>query len=809
MDAQRWKQISDLAAEAAETEDLAAREVLLQSRPDLRAEIESLLAYERQDSGPLDRPPVSLDTNPYEGQRIGPYRVVRELGSGGMGIVLLARRDEPGFDLTVALKLARVSFRSEFFSRRFLEERQILAKLEHPNIARLLDGGVTEDGTPFLAMQYIDGAPLDAWAATAQPSLHARLEIVRKICAAVEYAHEHLIVHRDLKPANILVTAAGEPMLLDFGTARLLHPDGQSGSTATALPMMTARYASPEQVRGMSGSTRSDIYSLGVILYGLLTGQWPYLTESDSVPELLRAVSEQEPIPPSRRAQSTMRRQLEGDLDAILLKALDKDPARRYGAAGQLADDLLRHLNHEPVLARRPAWSYLAGRFLRRHKWAVATAAAVVLSLSGSTAYSLRQATIAERERAKAVEIAMFFERLLGASRQGGVSALATGGRDMKVVDLIESAAANLDQEFRNSPDIEAGLRSTIGSALIVLGTVGKARPHVERALALNTHLYGDNHTGTIRALAARGRLRLALGDYPGAQSDFQRTLAWHVSQTHPDASFQHSLLAEARMRQGDVHGARADFTAALTLMRRQFGDRHITTATMINNLGVVSDDAGDAAAAEKHFAEAASILRQLPGPPGNLLYPLIGLQRAYFWRGEYGKALAIAEEAYSHARKTAGQRHPNAAAAAMQLALIQAHLGHPGAAMLARDTVALQRSVFPPTHIEITRGLTTLSRIHLLQGKPAEAVPLLRQAYSAARNIYPKPNWRTAESRLFLGAALAMQGNRSDAQSELEAAVQEMRAVLPDSHPRTQEALRIRAQCLSPRPARCTVIHR
>ncbi len=804
MDAERWKQISDLAAAAADLPP-DAREALLQQHPEDRAEIESLLRYLEDDSGPLDQPPSPPDSNPYEGQRIGPYRVTGELGAGGMGIVLLAQRDEPGFDRTVALKLARVSFRSDFFARRFLEERQILARLEHPNIARLLDGGVTADGTPYLAMQYIDGVPLDAWAAAENPTLHARLEILRKICAAVEYAHENLIVHRDLKPANILVTAAGEPMLLDFGTARLLDSATQTGATATALPMMTARYASPEQMRGLAGSTRSDIYSLGVILYELLTGHWPYRAGSDSAPDLMRAACEQEPIPPSRQS-STLRRELEGDLDAILLKALDKDPARRYATAGQLAEDLRRHIHNEPVSARGPSWSYLAGRFLRRHKWAVAGAAAVILSLSTATAYSLRQAAIAEREREKAVQIAAFFERLLGASRKGGVSALATGGRDMKVVDLIEATAANLNEEFRNSPDIEAGLRSSIGSALTVLGTPQQARPHVERAVELTTKLYGENHSSTMRAIAARGQLRLTLGDYPGAQSDLQRSLAWRLSQNDPDASFQHSLLAEAHLRQGDVQGARRHFTAALDLMRRHFGDRHVTTATMINNLGVVSDDAGDAAAAERHFTESAAILRQLPGPPPHLLFPLMGLLRAHFWRGEFDKALAIAEEAHRHARKTAGERHPNTAAAAMQVALIKAHLGHPDAESLARETSALQRTILPPTHIEVARGLTNLSRVLLLKNKAAEAVPLLREAYTIARKIYAKPNWRTAESRLFLGAALAQQGHPTQAEAELRPALEEMRAVLPQLHPRTVEAQRIAGRCLAPNPARCTL---
>jgi serine/threonine-protein kinase len=806
MDSKRWKEISDLAAVAAETGP-EEREALLRARPELRAEVESLLRYLDEDSGPLDRPPALEGGGGYAGQRIGAYRVIRELGRGGMGVVLLAERDDPSLAQQVAIKLTRVSFQSEFYARRFLDERQILATLEHPNIARLLDGGVTEDGTPYLVMQYVDGVPLQQWAEAKTASFRERIEVMLKICAAVAYAHENLVVHRDLKPGNLLVTAAGEPMLLDFGTARLLEPAEQTGTTQTSLPMLTARYASPEQVAGMAGSARSDVYSLGVILYELLTGEWPYETENESVPALLRAVSEREPRRPSRVAkQAAASRQLAGDLDAILLKALEKAPERRYGAVLQFADDLRRHLAHEPVEARVPTVAYRAGRFLRRHALASTAAALAVFSLAGATAYSVRQAAIAEQEREKAVQVAMFLEQLLGASKKGGVSALATGGSELKVVDVIEAAASTVGEEFRESPDIEVGLRSTIGSALMALGENKKARPHVERAVELSERLYGDNHAATTRALSARGRLRMAEGNYAGAQADLERTVAWHRATNSQDISFQHSLLAEAYFRQGDLQGARRNFEEALKAMRAQFGDKHITTATMISNLGVVTDDAGDAAAAERHFAEAAAILRELPGPPANLLFPLGGLQRAYFFRGDYRQARIICEEAYAHARKTSGERSLSAIVPAMNLALVKAHLGDADAESLAGETVGVARERYPPRHIEISRSLTTYGRILIALGKPAQAEPLLREAADIARGVFAKDNWRPAESRVFLGASLAQQGKAEEAARVLRDGLREMNAVLPATHPRVLEAQRIHDRCLAGPAAGCTL---
>ncbi|MCW5966240.1 MAG: serine/threonine protein kinase, partial [Bryobacterales bacterium] len=690
--------------------------------------------------------------------------------------------------------------------RRFLDERNILAKLEHANIARLLDGGITEDGTPYLVMQYVEGVPLDDWCSAKRLDAEARIRLMLKVCEAVEYAHEHLVVHRDLKPGNVLVTATGEPMLLDFGTARLLEHTEQSGATQTELPMLTARYASPEQVGGLAGSTRSDVYAMGVILYELLAGQWPYQSEGTGTPTLLRAVQEQEPRWPSRAAVNpAIARALRGDLDAILLRALEKSPERRYGTVRHLADDLRRHLSHEAVDARKPTWGYRAGRFLRRHRWAAGVAALVAISLAGATAYSVQQARVAERERVKAVQVAMFLERLLGASAKGGVSTLATGGRELKVVDVIEAAAANVGEEFRESPDVEVGLRSTIGSALMALGMAEKARPHVERAVELSAALYGDNHIASTRALSARGRLKLAAGDFAGAQADLERAVLWHEANPSADLSFQHSLLAEAYFRQADLQGARRHFELALASMRKEFGDHHITTATMINNLGVVTDDAGDAATAEKHFAEAAATLRSLPGPPGNLVYPLLGLERMHFFRGEYSKAMELGEEAYRHALKSSGERHPNSASARMMLAIVKAHAGDEGAEAEARETMELQRTIYPGGHVEIARGQANLARVLIVAGKAAEAVPLVREALPVLRIAYPKDNWRTAETQLLLGAALAITGSTKEGQEMLDAGLTEMRAVLPATHPRVQEAERIRAQCVQPAPSGCT----
>lgn len=782
MDALRWKEISDLAALAAETAP-EAREALLAEHPALREEVESLLRFLEAGEGPLDALPGQ---RPLVGQTIGRYRVIRELGEGGMGVVLLAERIDPDLRQTVALKLARVAFQSEFFARRFVEERQILARLEHANIARLLDGGVTEDGSPYLVMQYVEGVPLDRWCAERQVGLRGKIDLFLKVCGAVEYAHEHLVVHRDLKPANILVTEAGEPMLLDFGTAKLLSPMEGAGAARTSLPMMTLRYASPEQIDGLTGSTRSDVYSLGVILYELLTGRWPYGTAEGAAAQM-RLIAEAEPVSPGR--------EFAGDLESILRKALEKSPARRYGTAGQLADDLRRYLAREPVQARAATWGYRAGRFVSRHRWGVAAAAAIVLTLAGATAVSIRQLRIAEREREKAEAVARFVERLLGASRSGNVTPLAMRGRELRVVEVIDDAAKSVGEEFKDQPEVETGLRSTIASTYMALGQNQQAAPHVEQAVKLAEATYGETHPATARALTARGRLRMAAGDFAGARDDLGRGLRTMIELESPDLPFQHSLLGEAVYRLGDLQSARRHFEDSLAGMRKLFGTNHIATATLINSLGVIADDGGDAAAGARYFQEAADIMRALPGPPGNTVFPLFGLQRVHFFKGEYAKAKEICEEAYVITLRQGGEKSRLASTAMYLLGLVKAHLGEPDAEEWARKAVAIQREVYPAGHFEQARGLAFLGRVLLRSGKAAEAETTLREAYSAARKAYPKENWRPAEARLFLGSAIGAQGRPAEGLPVAEQGLREMEAVFPGGHPRVEEARQVLRQ--------------
>jgi len=396
----------------------------------LRREIESLLAsHEAAGTAFLDKPAANLKSAmtavPSQvGRRIGAYQILEQIGHGGMGEVYRAMRADGQYTKEVALKMVRGGFDSASIQERFRNERQILASLDHPNIARLLDGGTSDDGVPYLVMELIEGAPIDAYCDAHKLSITERLKLFRQVCGAVQFAHQRLVIHRDIKPSNVLVTKEGEPKLLDFGIAKILDPAGAAAETTLARPM-TPEYASPEQIRGEAITTGSDVYSLGVVLYQLLTGRSPYATSATSSHELARAICDTDPRRPSSAVLKTqigrdaavstqrtteeisdpregspakLKRRLAGDLDDIVLKALRKEPSRRYTSVERFAEDIRCHLEARPVAASKGTWSYRAGKFGRRNRTGIGAAALVFFTLVAGVVGTIRQARIARRQ---------------------------------------------------------------------------------------------------------------------------------------------------------------------------------------------------------------------------------------------------------------------------------------------------------------------------------------------------------------------------------------------------------------------------
>jgi tetratricopeptide (TPR) repeat protein/tRNA A-37 threonylcarbamoyl transferase component Bud32 len=408
----RWTRIDDLFHRAIALPPAERERFLVEvaaGDADLATKVRRLVrAHGEAGADFLGRPPLgsaaTIGTDegvPAIGRRIGPYRILREIGRGGMGAVYLAERADAQYEKRLALKLVQRGMDSDSVLRRFLAERQILASMDHPNIARLLDGGTTDDGRPYFVMELVEGQPIDDYADANGLDIEARLELFRQVCAAVSYAHQRLVIHRDLKPSNILVAADGTAKLLDFGIARILGTDDpDTPSTVTVLGLMTPEYASPEQIQGRHATTLSDVYALGLILYRLLTGAAPYRFESRSPEAMARIIADVEPARPSTTGTGT--RRLRGDLDNIVLKALQKDPARRYSSVDQFSEDIRRHLAGLPVLARPDTLGYRTAKFVRRNRVAVAGAAIVFTTLVGGIVATSWQARRAREQEALA-----------------------------------------------------------------------------------------------------------------------------------------------------------------------------------------------------------------------------------------------------------------------------------------------------------------------------------------------------------------------------------------------------------------------
>jgi serine/threonine-protein kinase len=550
-----WKALSQLLDEALDL-DPADRAAWLEkvgaTHPDLLPQLKKLLnahATAESEAALEQLPPITVAGSSAAkvgaleaGAYVGPYRLKREIGSGGMADLWLAERADGAFQRDVALKLPRITRLRPDLAARFAHERDILARLEHPYIARFYDAGVTDDGLPFLAMEYVDGRRITQWCDERTQDIPARLRLMEQVLEAVQFAHANLIIHRDLKPSNILVTATGQVRLLDFGIAKLVaegnvahetHLTQQSGRA------LTPEYASPEQIRGEPLTTASDVYSLAVVLYELLTGKMPYRLTITTAAQLEEAIINATPARPSSAAtaeharfcglsEKRLRRELAGDLDTIVLKALAKDAAHRYGSANELAQDLRRHLAGEPVHARPASWGYRTRSFIRRNRLAVGAGVAVSVALIAGTTVSLWQAQraraqteLTRQQAARAEEVKNFVLSIFAdADTSRG------GSRATTAVDLLRQARKRLDAEPVSDPSITAELLNSVGYSLVGLGEYAEAVPVLEEAVGVSVRTLGQDHSTTISAQLNLVEAYLQTGNQSGARTLVRKALA-------------------------------------------------------------------------------------------------------------------------------------------------------------------------------------------------------------------------------------------------------------------------------------------
>jgi serine/threonine-protein kinase len=702
--------------------------------PALRAEAEGLLAFE--DAAFLEEPALNFvaetfaaDDRGLAGERLGHYEILSLIARGGMGEVYLAQDHE--LDRKVAIKLVRRGFGAGNFVRHLRREARILARLNDPHIARLYGGAVTPEGVPFFVMEFVEGERLDRFCKERGLTTNERLELFRKVCSAVAYAHQHLIIHRDLKPANIRVTPDGEPKLLDFGIAKLLDPE----TTATGAPtitfanVMTPDYASPEQARGDAMTTASDIYSLGVILYELLTGEKPYRVASRNPAEVARAIAESKPGRPSAR-----RRELAGDLDNILLKALRKEPGRRYASVEQFSEDLRRHLAGRPVLAHRDSAAYRAQKFVGRHRGAVAAAALVLLALVGGLATTTWQAHVAreaqrraEASREQADRLNQFMEDLLATADP------AKMGRDGKVVSVLDAASEKLDHEMADQPEILARAHDTLRRAYQHLGLYEQAEKHARAALSLMQRLHGPDDPATAKAEFALGDV---LGDrYRQAEAEplLRHALAVERRQPVPD----HAALADTLETLSFVYATQikplqAEPLAeqALAEARIAWGEKDARFLRLLNEMATIK-------VAEQDFPAAAAIFRHLiqlydkvqPGGLGSVA-PQVNLCICLFNEGKFDELEKAADRLQNDTRRLVGGRGVTSAIALTIRGFLCFGRGQDEAAIpFLRDSLATLNKNYPPSQVTVVHCEALLGLCLTRTGHAAEGEPLLRTA--------------------------------------------------------------------------------
>jgi serine/threonine-protein kinase len=721
---------------------------------EIAAEVRSLLdAHDASESAATSR-------------RVGPYRLERLLGRGAMGEVWLAARADGEYEHRVALKLVRSGLGVDALLPRFRRERQLLARLTHPYIARLLDGGVSPDGRPYLVMDYVEGEPILDFCERNGLSIRARLELFRKLCSAVECAHQNLVVHRDIKPGNILVTADGQPKLLDFGIAKLV--EDEDAASATAFPMLTPRYASPEQLCGEEITTSSDIYSLGVLLFELLTGSLPYRLQANSPTEIISAVTTLEP-----RVPSQVGRVPAGDLDAIVAKTLEKDPSRRYSSVERLAADIGNYLDGLPVNAQAPTRLYRMRKYVRRHWIGVLAAGTVTLSLAAATVISMRSAHIADRQRLRAQRVTRFLEEVLNSADPGQRETGPGMGANVKVVDALAAARERIPTAFADDLAIQVELHAVIGYTFMDLRLLPMAEEEIQAALR-GIRALDDNPAMQVKLLVAAGELDFYQGRHALAEKRIRDSLemiqrskdAMADPDFYPLALSDLSIFVQAR---GATAEAREYLNRAVKWMQAQPSPSAYRLGMLKSNLAFLDLSSGNLAMAETEARQGVEKLSTSSRAQIQLVYPLLNYGLIERYLGNPSAAVQAFEQGAAVAVATAGPDHVLALIGRIELAYQRAQTGRIHEAEVELEH-CLELTRKPEGKAQLHRALWALGSVRTLAGRPHEGEPLLQQALEMAQKAQPKLDYVEAQVEIGLGECLERQGRVAGARGFYQA---------------------------------------
>ena len=825
--AERWALVERLFDEAMELQAHSRHEFLRNACEDdteLLSYLQGLVADNSSVEADIEQTIVDTLTRAFgepdgdgdsiRGEMIGPYRVERLIGAGGMGMVYLAERADQQFEQQVAIKLGRHRLVDPQTELRFRNERQILADLDHPNIGRLLDGGTTRDGTPYLVMEFIDGVRIDTYCDTNALGIVERLRLFQTICAAVHHAHQNLIVHRDIKAPNILVTDDGTPKLLDFGIAKLTDTAGTmtDGITREGAVILTPENAAPEQVMGQTATTATDTYALGLLLHVLLTGlrahpidetmtprEFAELICSRSVPRpSQRLVAEYdearnsgddaalhalERMAADRRSRpDKLARRLRGDLDTIILNALRKDPLRRYRSVSALSDDIELHLKSMPIVARADSWGYRTSRFLKRHYAAVSAAAAVgIMLLSFSVVVFLQNQRIAE-ERDTAREVSQFLEDIFMSQDPARAR-----GADVTADEILAAGAERIQQDLGGRPEIQSTLMGTIGRVYYSLGAYEPSIEMLEEALRLREQTYGRTHPSVAVARNDLAETLIRLAQYDRAQALLLAAL--DANRTHPETSpaIARNLfnLAETYLATGDLDAAETVAEESIGLLTRLGPDFKLELAEAKSLLARTLQVSGDLDRAERLLADAIELVEDSGGQDHPLMaYYLQNLGVLQRSRGELAAAEKTLERAIEATRRILGDKHDLLASTLLDQGRLLHDRGKlQDAEFSIREALALDTELLGADHPSVAYDLTILGMLLHDKTDFASAEAELTRALAIYEQNLGMQSQYTASVLTELGAVMNSTGRAEDALPVLERALEIREKDYPPEH--------------------------
>ena len=722
------------------------------------------------------------------GQTIGPYHLLQKLGEGGMGEVWVAEQDKP-IHRRVALKLIKAGMDTRQVIARFESERQALAMMDHPAIAKVFDAGETEDGRPYFVMEHVQGVPITAYCDQNRLTTLERLELFKHVCEGVQHAHQKAIIHRDLKPSNILVAiqdGGAVPKIIDFGVAKATSQSLTERTMYTELGMMvgTPEYMSPEQAEmsGQNIDTRTDVYSLGVILYELLVGALPFDSKElrrAGYDEIRRKIREEDPPKPSTRlstmgeastAEAQKRRterpalirQIRGDLDWITMKTLEKDRTRRYGSPSELAADIDRYLHHQPVVACPPSTVYKARKFVRRHRFGVGVTSAIAILLAAFSVTTAIQAhrIALERDRANqeaktSRQVSEFLVELFQvADPEEGQ------GRDISAREILDRGSKKVATELRDQPAVRATMLNTMGKVYRNLGLFDRALDLTQESLDIRQKMFPAESAEIVASLSTLGVVKMDKGDYPAAETLMQQALAINrkiLGPEHIDVAASLNNLGSLRFATGDWKGSEQYFREALAMHRKLLGDESLPIATDLNDLAMVLNYQEKFEESEALYRESLAIRRKRLGGDHPLIAQSVNnLAMSYLRQKKYAEAEPMFQEALTINRKAVGEVHPVVASNLNNLALVYLEQGQADRAEgYFRQVLALDRKIHGENHPKVAQTLQSLGAALLKEKKYKEAEESLRQAVTIKLMTFPEAHWQIATTRNMLGGCL------------------------------------------------------